>query len=94
MSKAPLSQVRTLADLVPGESSTVVSVAMGGALALRLQEMGFVAATKVTLIRRAPLGDPLQVQVRGYHVSVRIDEAKLVAIAPAGASIPMGANAT
>ena len=49
---------------------------------LRLLEMGFVPGTLVTMVKRAPLGDPLEFQVRGCHVSLRMAEAGCVRTVP------------
>ena len=51
-----------------------------GTMSVRLLEMGFVPGAEVTLIKRAPLGDPLELRLRGYHVSLRKAEARLVSI--------------
>ena len=48
---------------------------------IRLAEMGFVVGTPVRLIKVAPLGDPLQFSLRGYHISLRRAEAARVRIA-------------
>lgn len=68
----------SLADLGPGGRARVSEVAGAGGLTLRLLEMGFVPGTVVTLIKRAPFGDPLEFQVRGCHVSLRAAEASCV----------------
>ena len=65
----------SLADLGPGARARVAAVEGGGWLMLRLLEMGFVPGTVVTLVKRAPFGDPLEFQVRGCHVSLRAAEA-------------------
>lgn len=65
----------TLAELELGARARVQAVLGGGALALRLLEMGFVPGTVVTLVKRAPFGDPLELRVRGAHVSLRRAEA-------------------
>lgn len=70
----------SLADLVPGQSARVQRVAVHGALGLRLREMGLVPGTPVRLVRRAPLGDPLQFEVRGYQLSLRSTDAGCVEV--------------
>jgi ferrous iron transport protein A len=47
---------------------------------LRLREMGLLAGTRITLIRTAPLGDPLEIKVRGYYLTLRKSEADLVLV--------------
>ena len=63
-----------------GCSGCVVSV--GGDLEVRrrLLEMGFCNGASVEVIRRAPLGDPIEFRLRGYHLSLREDQAKFVLI--------------
>jgi len=46
----------------------------GRAPRLRLRELGLVAGTRVTVVRRAPLGDPIEIELRGYRLCVRRDE--------------------
>jgi ferrous iron transport protein A len=70
--------VSTLAELEIGESGVIHEVTGLDAMAVRLLEMGLVPGTSVRVLRRAPLGDPLQLQVRGYHLSLRAAEAARV----------------
>ncbi len=72
---------RSLADLAAGETSVVVGIEPGP-MRRRLFELGFVSGTCVRLVRRAPLRDPLQVELHGYHLSVRVSEARGVLVAP------------
>ena len=58
----------------------MVEVEGGGALAIRLMEMGLTPGTRVVLIKRAPLGDPLEIRVRDYHVSLRKRDAARVSV--------------
>lgn len=71
---------RDLASLSVGESGDVAGLDGDGALVIRLAEMGFVVGTPVRLIKVAPLGDPLQFSLRGYHISLRRAEAARVRI--------------
>ena len=59
-------------------------VAVGGDTDLRrrLLEMGFCNGAQVEVVRRAPLGDPIEFKLRGYHLSLRADQAQFVLIAP------------
>jgi ferrous iron transport protein A len=68
----------TLADLRPGEAGIVKSVRGGGALRGRLLEMGFVSGTPVRVVRVAPLADPMEVELHGYHLSLRRADARTV----------------
>lgn len=81
---------RTLADLAAGERSTVVKLDGTGVTVQRLAEMGLTPGAVVAVIRFAPLGDPVEVRVRGYALSLRKADARCVhvaavAVAPAGA---------
>lgn len=71
---------RALVDLCIGESGRIVRVEGSGGLRHRLLEMGLTAGSIVRLIRAAPLGDPLEFQIRGYRLSVRKAEAATVLI--------------
>jgi len=70
--------MRRLSELSPGERGRVVKVAAQGPLAERLAAMGVTVGATVQVIRRAPLGDPVDLRVRGYHLSLRKGEANLV----------------
>lgn len=67
-----------LAELPMGGTGIVAAVLGDPVLRRRLLEMGLVPGTAVTLLRRAPLGDPLIVHLRSYDVGLRTSEAQLV----------------
>ena len=69
----------TLRDLAPGESG-VVSGWIGGAPLSRLLEMGILEGTEVQVVRLAPFGDPIEIKLRGYHLSIRKSEAERIEI--------------
>lgn len=71
----------TLRDLRPGQQGTITGYATD-AMPGRLLEMGLLPGTTVEVVRLAPLGDPIDVKVRGYHLSIRKHEAKLIQIEP------------
>lgn len=71
-----MSQPRTLADLGIGAEANVSRVRGERGVARRLMEMGILPGTRVRLDRVAPMGDPLQVRVRGYALSIRRAEAR------------------
>jgi Fe2+ transport system protein FeoA len=77
-----MSAATTLADLPVGSSAKVTGFPVDGAAFLRLREMGLLPGTTFTLVRTAPLGDPLEIKVRGYHLSLRRSEARHVRIEP------------
>ena len=65
----------TLKELETGKSGTILSVGGENALRCRLLDMGLTPHTKVTKIKVAPLGDPMQIRVRGYELTLRNDDA-------------------
>ncbi|MCD6290562.1 MAG: metal-dependent transcriptional regulator [Anaerolineae bacterium] len=71
---------KTLADLPAGQQAEVARVGGEMALKSRLLEMGIVPGTKITVERVAPLGDPVEVTVRGYRLSLRREEAAVIVI--------------
>ncbi|MBX3412994.1 MAG: ferrous iron transport protein A [Pirellulales bacterium] len=71
-----------LAELPLGSRARVVGVSGGDEIALRLLEMGLTPGVEVALVGVAPLGDPLELELRGYRLSVRRSEAARVDITP------------
>ena len=69
-----------LADLEPGQRAIVEAVRAPGALGRRLQDLGFVPGTPVSLLRRAPLGDPGVYELRGYRLCLRRSESDRVQV--------------
>lgn len=69
-----------LSELPPGTSAIVREFPKDGAAFLRLREMGLLAGTPITLVRAAPLGDPLEIKVRGYHLTLRKSEAEHIVV--------------
>lgn len=72
----------TLADLKPGESAVVTAVGGEGALHRRLLDMGLTPGVRVTLQKTAPLGDPLEIHLRGYALTLRLSDARNIGIRP------------
>ena len=70
----------TLDTLAVGEGAEVRAVQGPGEIAVRLLEMGFVEGTRVQVVKVAPLGDPLELRIRGYHLSLRRAEAAHVRV--------------
>ena len=73
----------TLLDLKQGDSGLITKVKGRGAFRKRITEMGFVKGKKVTVVKAAPLQDPIEYKIMGSHVSLRKSEAILVGIQPA-----------
>lgn len=72
-----------LSELAVGATAVVREFPKNGAAFIRLREMGLLAGTRVTLVRTAPLGDPIEIKVRGYHLTLRKSEAEHVLVEPA-----------
>jgi ferrous iron transport protein A len=64
-----------LSSLPPGSAGKVTEIKIPGASRPRLMEMGLLVGTPVELVRFAPLGDPVEIKVRGYHLTLRKHEA-------------------
>ena len=69
-----------LTSLDAGATATVVQINVAGAHRARLLEMGLLKGTAVELVRFAPLGDPVEIKVRGYHLTLRRQDADLVMV--------------
>ena len=67
-----------LNEFVPGERGKVLSVKAEGKLRRRLFDMGVTPNVEITLRKIAPMGDPIEVTIRGYELSVRKSEAETV----------------
>ena len=78
---------RTLYDLAPGQSGAILSVGnQSGAVKRRLVDMGLTPGTQVKVTKIAPLGDPIEVSLRGYELSLRKADAAQIVMGPAGKS--------
>ena len=71
-----------LSDCRKGQTVRVVHLSGTSGLRQRLMEMGFVRGTLVRVIRYAPLRDPLEVTVKGAHISLRVEEANIIEVTP------------
>jgi ferrous iron transport protein A len=70
----------SLDDVAVGTTVRVQDVAGGDAVAIRLLEMGVTPGVEIRLVGKAPFGDPLELELRGYRLSIRRQEAARVAI--------------
>lgn len=69
--------------LVPkGAVATVVQINVPASSRARLMEMGLLVGTKVELVRFAPLGDPVEIKIRGYNLTLRKSEAEQILVNP------------
>lgn len=76
-----MGQEMTLDALKPGQSGTVTSLKGDPGIRKRITEMGLTKGATVLVERVAPLGDPMDIKVRGYRLSLRKDEASRVEVA-------------
>ena len=72
--------MKTLKDVKVGETATVKRLHGEGALKRRIMDMGLTKGTEVYVRKVAPLGDPLELTVRGYELSVRKGDAELIEV--------------
>jgi len=70
----------SLNDLQPGDRATIRSIQGTTVEEAHLMEMGLLPGTAVELIKRAPLGDPIELRVRRYHLSIRRSEAHAIMV--------------
>lgn len=73
--------MKTLRDAEINERVKVVKLHGEGALKRRIMDMGITKGTELCIRKVAPLGDPLEITVRGYELSVRKDDAQMIEIA-------------
>jgi len=72
----------SVSQLQPGSKGTVVRLEGESSLRLHLLEMGFTTGAEIEFIRQAPLGDPVDLRLRGYRLSLRRAEAAMIIINP------------
>lgn len=70
----------TLDQLAIGQSGTILAVDGETSLRCRLLDMGLIPGTKVTLRKVAPLGDPMEIRIRGYELTLRIEDARRITL--------------
>jgi ferrous iron transport protein A len=82
--KSSPDKAADFACLKPGDSAKIVGYKSGSARYLdKLLSMGLVRNTVFTVVRVAPLGDPIDIKVRNYHLTLRKDEASILKLEPA-----------
>lgn len=69
-----------LSEMREGEKVVVIRVAGNGALRRRILEMGIVKGTEVFVEKYAPLKDPIELILKGYHISLRVEEAAQITV--------------
>ncbi|NLC74341.1 MAG: ferrous iron transport protein A [Clostridiales bacterium] len=69
-----------LAELKTGQTATITKVGGEGPLRLRFLDMGLIPRTDVTHVKTAPMGDPIEIRIRGYELTLRLEEARNIEI--------------
>lgn len=72
--------MRTLKDVKVGEKTRVIKVHGQGALKRRIMDMGVTKGVEIYVRKLAPLGDPIEINVRGYELSLRKEDASLIEV--------------
>jgi ferrous iron transport protein A len=72
--------VKTLRNVSCGETVTVLKLHGAGAIKRRIMDMGLTKGTQISIRKVAPLGDPIEVNVRGYELSIRKGDAEMVEV--------------
>ncbi|MCW4018446.1 MAG: ferrous iron transport protein A [Candidatus Bathyarchaeota archaeon] len=72
-----------LSELKPGQQATVTKIEETGTARRRIMDMGIVRGSKVKVICRAPLGDPLEIEIRDYKLSLRKNDVQNVYVTEA-----------
>ncbi|KPG68538.1 ferrous iron transport protein A [Enterococcus sp. RIT-PI-f] len=83
----PILQEKTITSLdqlVVGEEARITSIAAVGALRRRLMDMGLTKKVPLKVVKLAPLGDPIEIRIRGYELSMRKDEAAHILVEKEG----------
>jgi len=70
----------TLRDLKPGQFARVKSITAEGSFKRRIMDMGITSGIEIQMVKVAPLGDPIEVTVRGYELSIRKADAEMVEV--------------
>ena len=83
--------MKTLKDVKIGGRATVVKVHGEGPIRRRIMDMGITKGVEIYVRKTAPLGDPLELNLRGYELSLRKSDAEMIEVANSGALVP---NAT
>lgn len=73
-----------LSELPVGHSGTILTVGGQGLLRCRLLDMGLIPKTRVTVQRIAPMGDPIEIRLRGYELTLRLEDGAKIEIEPEG----------
>jgi len=78
--RAPPGELRRLSELQPGDRTRITQVGGDGDTSRRLMDLGLIRGTAVEVVRMAPLGDPIEVRIRGFMLSLRRTEADHITV--------------
>lgn len=70
----------TLNELPVGKAAVITKVGGAGALRCRLLDMGLIPKTKIVITKVAPMGDPIELRLRGYTLTIHIEDAKNIEV--------------
>ena len=71
---------KTLKDLKPGQKGVVLNLGKKGPVRKRLMDMGITPGVDVEVVKVAPLGDPIEISLRGYELTLRKSEAQMISV--------------
>jgi Fe2+ transport system protein FeoA len=80
MQKMSKEKIGILSSLQSGDKAVILKISGRAFLRRRLLDMGVIPGAVVEMVRRAPLGDPIDVKIKGYHLSLRVSEASHITI--------------
>ena len=72
----------TLDKLPIGKEAVITAVGGEGALRCRLLDMGIIPHTKIMIRKVAPMGDPIEIHLRGYELTIRLEDAQIIDVMP------------
>jgi Fe2+ transport system protein FeoA len=72
--------VKLLSELENGERGKVIRIGVGGSIRRRLMDMGLVTGSEIQMERVAPLGDPIEIKIKGYDLSIRKEVASRIEV--------------
>jgi Fe2+ transport system protein FeoA len=73
-------RVVRLSEFLPGDQGSVLRILAEGPIARRLLEMGFIRGEHLKVEKLAPLGDPMEIVIKGYHLSLRREEGACILV--------------
>ena len=82
----------TIKDLKPGESARITAVGGGGALRQHFLDMGVIPGAELTLVKLAPMGDPMELRIHGYELTLRLADAEQITVVPVEGSEEIAAE--